>query len=467
MKAALLLAQFLVLAAVVVPYWYWDGGLLEVETTHFIQQYLDGRGLLQKVFDPHANDLGTYQARELSYFLDYLDAKLFGLLIARGYAIFIPGSALIASLLTIGIFFRGVRRYSTLPSLTVTLVLLLYLSNYVHIVTMGMFYRSTKPLLAPVLMGTTFYLLSLVGVNAETAAPAREGKWAPLIVFALFCGMSLLDRQGFFYALVGAAVLVSNTALAGGRRDLSVAAAAAVGVMSLYNVVLAPLIVAFVNGYTPSFEYQRLPLTNLWTDPGHFARAGELLTEASALLMGGVPNWMCVGVLSLMLVWAFREAKESARSSWTKPKIILVSVLVALAQVLMFAAMIARHPPIYDQYDHRVWYYPLPFQALLVTVLIVLLSQIVAGWKTGRLAVVNLLLVAGLISNAAHWSDYSRLQRRSQWFSVVYTQTYLLKLSLKDGRPYPEHEGYLDFCRFCLAVSPPFRARAERAASRD
>lgn len=473
-RARLLLAQLLVVSVIVAPYWYWDGGLLELEATNFIQQYLDSRGLLQKIFDPHANDLGTYQARELSYFVDYLDARVFRLLIAGGHVVFVPASALLSSLLTVIIFFRSARRYTALGALTATLLLLLYLTNYVHIVTMGMFYRSTKPVLAPLLMGTTFYIMSLIGVNAQTAASAPVAKRAPLIVFALLSGMSLLDRQGFFYALLGSAVLICHAVLARGRRDVPLAAVAAVAFAGLYDLVLAPLIVESVNAYVPSFDYQRLPLTILWRDPGHFVRGGELLAQAAALLMGGVPIWMGVALFSLVLLLALRRRNQPpgalahgaswAHSSRTNAKIILVIAMVTVALVFMSAAMIARHPPVYDEYDHRIWYYPLPFQALLIAVLVPLLSDIASRWNS-RMALVNLLLVAGLVSNVLHWSDYARRQRQSPWFSTVYTQTYLLKLSLQAGRPYLVHESYLDFYRFCLKVSPPLRARAERAPS--
>ncbi len=51
----------------------------------------------------------------------------------------------------------------------------------------------------------------------------------------------------------------------------------------------------------------------------------------------------------------------------------IVCLVGAFAQVLMFAGMIARHPPLWEHYDHRFWYYPLPFQALLLVILTALL----------------------------------------------------------------------------------------------
>ena len=77
------------------PVYFWDGGIIEAETTHFARQYLDGRPLLQKVFDPHANDIGTYQARELSYLFDFLDARVLSETLARAPRFLMPFSGLL------------------------------------------------------------------------------------------------------------------------------------------------------------------------------------------------------------------------------------------------------------------------------------------------------------------------------------------------------------------------------------
>ncbi len=197
LSAALVVVLILcALVAFVVPFWYWDGGLIEIEGTQFIRQYLDGRsGLLRIVFDPHANDLGTFQARELSFLFDYLDARAFGARLALDRASFVPFSALLSGLLTIVLCLLSLRGLPRLLQLTVSCALLVYLTNYVNVVTMGMHYRSTKVLLAPVLLGTTMYVARSVG--------GRSSRLAPLIVFVLFSIMGLLDRQGFFYALLG------------------------------------------------------------------------------------------------------------------------------------------------------------------------------------------------------------------------------------------------------------------------
>jgi hypothetical protein len=167
----------LVLGHIAAPIYFWDGGLIEPEATHFVRQYLDGRSLVQKVFDPHGNDIGTYQARELSYFFDAVDARVLEALVARSVMLFVPFSALLASFLTTIVFFVGGRKVAPeLRPVTATLILLLYLSNHVYVVTTALYYRSTKPLLAPVLLATLFYLTYVLTRSPRGTAEARQ--WA-------------------------------------------------------------------------------------------------------------------------------------------------------------------------------------------------------------------------------------------------------------------------------------------------
>jgi hypothetical protein len=92
------------------PALFWDQGCIEREALTFVRQYTDARPLMNKVFDPHVNDLGTYQARELSYLLDLLDANAYPILASIfGNGFSIPLSAVTASLLLVVIFLWGAR----------------------------------------------------------------------------------------------------------------------------------------------------------------------------------------------------------------------------------------------------------------------------------------------------------------------------------------------------------------------
>ncbi|MBA2258192.1 MAG: hypothetical protein H0W18_04810, partial [Acidobacteria bacterium] len=451
--AVLLLA---VVVALAVPMWYWEGGLIEIESTQFVRQYLDDRSAPQKVFDPHGNDLGTYQARELSYFVDYLDARIFEVLMLADRPVFVPASALLASALTILVTFVAMRRFPPAAKLPAALVLLVFLTNYVHLVTMGMLYRSAKPMLVPLLIGTLFYVLAILRGRRIPRA-AKDG-WRPtaaLTVFVLFSVISLLDRQGFFYAVAGTIVLGIHGVLVGGRRDVLAGGVAAVCAMTLYNLMLAPFLVETINGYSPSFEYQRLPWRNIFNDPLIIQHAFELVVQSAAVLLGG-PSVRVFGlVCAAALLWML----------FSRRKGIAAAIIAVIAvQTALVALLIARHPPIYDWYDHRLWYYPLPFQALLAGLLIAAIGRVVPTWSTARTVVLSVVLVAMAIGNVVHWKDYRRAQLRSHWFPSVYTQNAALKSSFADGRPRPSlSPEFFAFFEFWRMRSPALRERAERA----
>jgi hypothetical protein len=145
--------------------------------------------------------------------------------------------------------------------------------------------------------------------------------------------------------------------------------------------------------------------------------------------------------------------------------IALVVIGVGVLQMGLVALMIARHPPIFDDYDHRLWYYPLPFQALLVALLIAIVGRVVPAWGTVRTGVLSLVLAALVVGNVLRWDDHRRAQLRSGWwFRDVYSQTATLKASFADGRPRPwlspEFAAFFEFWR---ARAPALRERAERA----
>jgi hypothetical protein len=437
-RAVLFASHFLVAAAVAAPFWFWKGGVLELEVLHFIDRYLDDRSLLHKIFDPYTNDFRTYQARELSYFIDYIDAHVFRQLLRWDVTVFIPLSAVVASALTVGIFLYGIRRYHGLTLLTASLLLLVYLSNYIHLVTMGMFYRSTKPLLAPVLMGTAFYLASVF-----------EGctrRWAPLAVFGLFCLMSLLDRQGFFYAIVGSGLVLAHAIFTRTGWGIVSAAAAAVFTMTAYDLWIGPWIIERVAGYVPSLAYQEVPREPLLRGLPYLQSA-EILGESLTVFLGSTSKVAAIG-----LVAAIAAAGVWRSGPGRAPRLTLTAILavVTLSQVVMFAAMIVRHPPLYDWIDHRYWYYPLPFQALVLALLAMLLHRSIAGWTGWKLGVVHVALVAAIAGNVAHWTYYRDVQLSSRWFSRVYPQTELLKSSLAAGQPDPrmiaQYRQFYDLC---------------------
>lgn len=430
------------------PSYFWDGGIIEAETTTFARQYLAERPLLQKVFDPHANDIGTYQARELSYLVDCADAHVLKRVLGRAPRFLIPFSALLAAFLTVLVFSVGAGKVAPLVRpVTATLVLLLYLTNHVYVVTTAVYYRSAKPLLAPVLLATLFSV-TYVLARAQSRTPGTRIVSGPfVVVFVLLCVMSLLDRQGFFYALTMLAGLALWYRYTGGRRDLLDGAIAAVALMVLYNFLFGPLIVMYVNGYWPSFEYQNLPAVHLLTHPRHLIQAIELMAQSTQLLVGAFPWWVYASLGIGLGLWTLRPfdatsgtLTDQVRSGWKRrlrePAFLLVGIAV-VSQAVMFALMIIRHPPIWDFHDHRLWYYPLPFQMFATFGLLLLLQARARHWRGMSHAAVNAALAAMIAGNLLSLPNYRDVMLASRWFPGVHAQSGALKASFERRRPDP------------------------------
>ena len=439
--------------ALAAPALFWKGGVLEEETIVFLRNYWDGRSLAQKVFDPHANDFGTYQARELSYLIDEVDAQCLKALLGRGIDFFVPMSALFASAAIVLVFSLGVR--AALPALnavTATLVLLLYLTNFAFVSTMGLFYRATKPLLAPALLALLFLLCRALHGRSGSH---RSAGWA---LFGLASAMSLLDRQGFFYTALIAAALAAVYARRQERIGPLLAALAATVFGLLYNYVIGPWLVHAVNGYWPRFKYQRLALAKL-TNPQFYAQAVELLSSYAGTLLGGLPSG-AAGVLALLALglglWWWR------RLGRRPPVLALLLVLVVGAsQVVMFALMIMRYPQVHDWADHRLWYYPLPFQTLMVFGLLVVLNATLPPLGARGHAALQLALAVAIVANVASWQRNRNTMIAGPWFSKTYAQSTLFRESLRQGWPGDGLYGaYRDFYYDCVELSPVLRSRA-------
>lgn len=462
--------RWIVIAAVLLmPVVYWEGGLLELEATIFIRQYLDGRSISQKVFHPHANDFGTYQARELSYFIDYLDAQAFRLLYRLGVFLLVPLSSLISSLIIVVVFVRGAPRLFPEVTRRITdLVLLLYLSNYVCGITLGIYYRSSKPVLSMVLLVVLFFFFATL---QRPASSLREnGPNMSLRTFlwvaALGTVMSLLDRMGFFYLLVLFAATALNPFFRRTGSDLFLGALTAVFISLAYNLVVGPSVVQWVNGYRPSLEYQTLAVWRLFHELQLWVHGFEVVLENLQHLLGGFPLWVYATLAVIAFVWSANLFQETLRRTASAIRAearsqtgqrargwgLLPGLMIGLAvmsQVVLFALMEIRHSQVYSWVDHRLWYYPLPLQVLLLFLILLSFSFWLDGSSRQR-AALELALVAMIAANFSRWPQHQRAMLQGAWFPGIYRQSALVKKSLKQGRPEaglePEFRKFYNYC---------------------
>jgi len=433
--AALLLLQLAFVGGVVV---YWEGGVLDTEATLFVTNYLDRRPFLRQIFDPQGNDFGNYQARELSYVFDWTDARFLDALFRHGVVLLVPLSSLLGSLGMLAALPWAARRaFPGLPATTAALALLVYLSHFVFLSSAGLFYRSGKMLLVPLLL-----LLAAVVV-----ATAREGEPGTLgrrlrqagAVFGLACLASLLDRQGFF-EVVTIAAIVAVAMLWGRRLRATFAALAAAAVLTTgYNLWLAPALVRRLNGYEPTFSYQLLDLPKLAHKAVRVQQAGELLGSYAQVLLGGVPAVLLAALLVVLSVLWLRP-RPTRRS---RACVLALAALALAAQGLMLVLMIHRFKPMYAFPDHRLCYYPLVFQGVLLFGLCGVLAAVVGEWGRPARIAVNVALAAMVVANVAAWPGDRARAEEGPWLPAQVRQSTLLKRSLEKGAAEPAlHEYY-------------------------
>jgi len=440
----------LALAFVAAPALFWGGRAAFDETLSFVlRRYWSDRSFLQIVFDPRGWDF--YQARELSYAIDFLDAQWVRLLLSRDVVFLLPPSSVLASLAVVLIgACLAPRALPRLGRATRWLVLLVFLSNFVFLSTMGWLYRATKPFVAPLLLGL---LLLVVAEHRQPRLGPRAGFAA---VFGTALAMSLLDRQGLFYVLALAGCLA--LAWIRTRRGLSLAlgAFAAAAVWAAYNYVLGPWIIHALNGYWPEFRFQRLRPGRLM-QPHPWLAAVELLGDWTSVLLGGLPPaLLAAAALAAGATWTWHTRHQRG--------LVALGLGVAVAglagQVAMVAIMVQRHEPV-TWADHRLWYYPLPYQALVVFGLLWALDRRAARGDGFLPRILPIALAALVVANVAQWPEKRLVMQSEPAFAEELRGSRLLARALDGGRAEASLAG--DHRRFyfeCLDRFPRIAARS-------
>jgi hypothetical protein len=439
-----ILTVILLFGMVLIPTIFWHGGILEIEATTFMPQYLDNRTILQKVFDPNSNDWNTFQARELSFFFDYIDANFYYFLLrATNVALYIPFSSFLASFLIIAVWYIGTKKtLPKLPTYISTLILVLLLTSFVFVSTMGLYYRSGKPMLAPIGLALMFYIL-WVGQKTFTK-PAKISSLLltkdSAVVFLLSLLMGLLDRQGFFYTLVACIVLSIHYFFKRRLQDLLIGSLLAAIFLQLYNSYIGPNIVHIINGYWPDPSYQKISYIELLSQPSLFVKATNLLIDNTIAIFGSFNILFYISVIVVCAFVFYKKGIIQEGKLKTLPYRLGVgyALIIFSLQVLMFALMISKHHYVYDWVDHRFWYYPLSYVTTVIFGLAILVNNILPLINSSSRKLLCMLLIFMSLSNLLNLQHYKDLMLSSYWFLPVYEQAEMLKKSFQTNVVNPE-----------------------------
>jgi len=318
------------------------------EANCFLMHYNSDAPLVNLIFDPLRTDWASFQARELSYLLDYLDAKFIFHSIHFHHAHFYSLSALILLMLSSVLIHKKLKKlYPEADARIIFLIPLMYVTAFAE---QTGFFRSAKPAVALLLLWVFFTVAEMIKMPEKFKSfKAYIPMMIPLLLLPFF------DRIGFFITAAcaaGSAVMMLFFACnyTFGLKEtsdsfkkpfliFSLAALVSVIISLIYNFMLAPWIVQKLNHYTISYEYQTFT-----TNPSVLSDGALYILEnyggfffpiyRNAAFAAGL-------VICLFLTYA---VINTAKSAPQKRITMFAFIGVITASIICTGMMISRHP---------------------------------------------------------------------------------------------------------------------------
>ena len=442
-RAFVIAVHLLPIALIARAITFWGRGIIDSEGAAFILNYLADRPLLSLIFDPRTNDWGAYQARELSYLVDLIDARVFAALLHTGVLVFIPLSGALGLMAFAAVYLLGSRKVFRLDALSASLLLSLFLSCIVVQASTAIFYRSSKILLAIASIAFFFQICFLL---QERHPRPRASRGALAAALLLGFSMSLCDRQGFYYLVATTVALlawwVSGSAtsehVTAQRRRVVVTLLCAIAAATLYNNVIAPRLILRTNKYWPDFAYQQLPVSLAFPPWVILGKAFAMFRAQVSYLAGNLPFAVVVlmaGMGYLAAGWEWRSSADGglARRRLAIPEdhgnsassavvLLLIALASGVSLVLLLAMMILRHPPVYAIPDHSMWYYTLTIQVVLLFIGTLYVAVLTRGAHRTTQAI-RLVLLLMIASNLRLQSSEKTAMLGSSHLSRQYAQS--------------------------------------------
>jgi hypothetical protein len=385
------------------------GGILDPESRSYVAHYISAKPLLAKVFDVNINDLTAYQARELSYLFDYVDAQFIRICIHFGCPHFLSLTALVFATVVLVTTARYCTTDLAMEWPNVVLLLILYLSCPSTIFSASVGRTAKCGVALTIVLGW-----QLIHRQVRHCPPQMGSYSSWITLLGLGLAASVFDRQGFYVVAMAWMLLALHAYLNRNRHSLRLMTATATAILLnlIYNLIIGPRLIHHFVNYWPSFEYQRLPLDHLYAAPLAWALTGtSLVLDYLRFFVGSITRPQAMIAVAL-IVWLAartstrRSADQTPRlvEQYSAP-ILLVALLAML--VVMTALMALRHWAVtYD--DLRRINYSVPSVALFLMVLTWVFSQI-RHRSVLSATCVRLLLAAAVFCNLASLPDHLRI----------------------------------------------------------
>ncbi len=405
---ALLVSIVFTVASIIVM----KGAFIHPELYERIPHLISSKPLIARIFDSRVMDYDMYQARELSYLGDQIDAAVIFEMIQRGMPNMISTMHYLLGTMAVVMLYGFYRKDLGLGK-AISLLLVALAWSAPCMLFGGNYFRTAK-------IGATVSMVAVCIVTYRLLARMRSGEGGKAreqwVLGGLALLMTLWDRQGFYMALCLVALLVIMGGITREKRIISllVPVLAAIGTSTLYNLFVAPSITYALNGYWPDFSYQQLPWKEIHRDlPILLADGAILLWRELWFALGNRSAWitLCIFLSATYLAWRKDPSVKAdvfkhryGQAAWIAFFITSV-VMVIIMNALMLARMRGLYIPVFQR-----TYYTLPVTFLWLILLGIALARIriMVPKKSRVLPIVCLLLLSGnLMAFPEHMDMYS------------------------------------------------------------
>jgi hypothetical protein len=343
-----------------------------------------------------------YQARELSYFFDFLDSKFIEWSVSLGHPHFLSVTSYIFTFMIGLLIWHFSTKILSLPTLSGIALVILYWTSP-NVFFGGIFFRSSK--IGVALVAAILFITIHGYLNTAHQQPKRNNVLAQwLAFFGLAVTMTLFDRQGVFLTGMAWTLLLWWSFFFPNKKMLVPVSAITASLITseTYNRVIGPFLTQSLNHYSPNFTYQHLPLWKIIEHPLVYAWAGtSLYLDSVRFMLGNIPLLAAgAGLILLIALLVFTTYKEK-RSAGRLSRYTVASLGLILCNVFLLigldALMVLRHTPLFDADIRRVYYW-IPQVTILLLTMAVGLSHLIKKNIIPR----NIVLLALLLAIAGN-----------------------------------------------------------------